>query len=131
MNTQSNPIKVANTHWAERDRKAYETVAKLVPQVFESSLKLWQWRFDNKPERPWQAHIYLYPVTALRYTIRSSDGAYAPVEPREELTFLIAANSYREATNRVAAEVEHHGYKPNEWVCYVQAAILVPIAEDR
>lgn len=111
---------VRSTHWAENDRVRYARFAEALPAALEGSHDLWQRRVDA-PELPRQSYTphgprstYVYPITATRYESESwvEDGVHKtrsqPVEPRVQLTLLVAADGLRQAFDRANVELEQH-----------------------
>jgi hypothetical protein len=115
---------VKNTYWAKADRIRYDDFRSHIPAVVETELHLWQRRVDRNNTTKYLPHSYLYTITALRYAVRA-DGVFAPVEPNQSMSFLVAAETRRDATERVLTGLVAHGYERSEWAICINGAILV------
>lgn len=125
MITNTAPQSVAKTHWATVE--PLNNLAESLQGVFNTDMELWQKRVDTKGQVPHVPHSYLYPVTALEYAIQDRDGQKinAPVEPRHELTFLVLAESNRDACEKVWKQLEAHGWQKHQWAVWLTTACLV------
>ena len=107
-------IDVKSTPWANGIAESYVAAQESIPEIVETQFKLWQRRVDMEKPVQWQPHATLFTITCQRYAKRADD-VFAPVEPPEVLAFWVAADSSRDAVNRVDRELTAHGYNPSDW----------------
>ena len=111
-------MNVKESVWADSVRDHWQGVSASIPAVIETEFRLWQLRVDRNAETPHVPHAYLYPITVLRYAQKGTgpERIYAPAEPKDEMTFLVCAQTHREAIDKVKAQLAAHGFDPNCWM---------------
>ncbi len=116
-------IAVKETHWADSERATWSQVQDSIPAVLDTEFALWQKRVDMGGGMEWLPRQRLFTIRALRY--ESRDGCFQPMKPEEIHTFLVVCDNGRQASDRVLAELERHGYTRNEWSISFNASPLV------
>ncbi len=125
------PLQVAQTHWAESDKRRWEDFKAELPKVEQTNLELWQLRVDRSAEgkvNPFVPHSYLFNVSALRYSQQkreTGETIFAPVEPKQEFSFLVVVDGLPEAREKVFKQLEAHGFTRHEFSLCCGNSIMV------
>ena len=113
---------VRNTPWAKQELDAWTSVSDAIPKAMQTGFDMWQRRVgDPSKARCSFPMRRVYPITALRYETKD-DGTFGPIKPCREFTFLVCADTQRQATERVLNDLENHGYSRNEWCLTISTA---------
>lgn len=121
-------MNVRETPWAPGHREEHARLTADLPNVLETEFDLWQRRVDLGGGMEWGPHIRLFICELTRYATRAPGNIWAPADPPQKFTLLIAAESSQGARERAYKELETHGYNRQEWAISWQPMIHVQYA---